>query len=191
MRSRIEPDVAEGADLVPLPDVDRRLRQGRRSALARACAAAPGLRVHDALAGWGTDGLVLAMLGCRVHMSERHPEVYAVLAARIGAWAGAKPTFQLEDARSRWGERDAFDVVYLDPMFGAHPKSAQPAKSMQMLARLADAADDDDVAALVEQARDAATTRVVVKRRASAVAVGEPDWRIRARSVRFDVYQSR
>ena len=124
-------------------------------------------------------------------MSERHPEVYAVLAARIAGWDGAKPTLRLEDARSCWGERDAFEVVYLDPMFGAHPKSAQPAKSMQVLGQLADAADDDAVAALIEQARRAATARVVVKRRASAIAVGQPDWRIRGRSVRFDVYRPR
>ena len=188
MRSRIERD-AGSTDLVALPEVERRLRQGRRSALARACAAAPGLRVHDALAGWGTDGLVLAMLGCRVHMSERNPEVYAVLAARVSAWVGSKPTCQLEDARSRWQERDAFDVVYLDPMFGTHPKSAQPTKSMQVLARLADAANDDAIAALVELARCAAATRVVVKRRAKAATVGQPDWRIQARSVRFDVYR--
>ena len=187
MRSRI--DSAAGADLVPLPEIDRRLRQGRRSALARACAAAPGLRVHDALAGWGTDGLVLAMLGCWVHMSECNPEVYAVLAARLAAWNGARPACQLEDARSRWRERNAFDVIYLDPMFGPHPKSAQSGKSMQMLARIADAADDDAVATLVDQARRAATTRVVVKRRASAAALGQPDWHIRARSVRFDVYR--
>ena len=175
---------------VSLPDLKRRLRQGRRSALGRACAAAPGLRVHDAFAGWGTDGLVLATLGCSVHMSERCAEVYAILAARLAAWPGVKPTCQREDARSRWHRRGVFDVVYLDPMFGAHPKSALPAKHMQVLAALADAPDDDGLAALIEQARCVAALRVVVKRRAVAAAIGEPDWHIRARSVRFDVYRS-
>ncbi len=176
-----------------LPDVKRRLRQGRRSALGRACAAAPGLRVHDALAGWGTDGLVLAMLGCRVHMSERSAEVYSVLSARVAAWLGvepgAEPTCQLEDARSCWRERGCFDVVYLDPMFGAHPKSALPARHMQVLAGIAHAQCDESIHALIEQARGVATARVVVKRRANASAVGQPDWHIRARSVRFDVYR--
>ena len=188
MRLSTERDVQRTGEL-PLPDIKRRLRQGRRSALGRACAAAPGLRIHDALAGWGTDGLVLATLGCRVHMSERSPEVYAVLAKRLAAWPGAKPTCQLEDARSRWHRRGAFDVVYLDPMFGMHPKSAQPAKHMQVLATLADAPDHEALAALIEQARGVAAARVVVKRRASTAVVGKPDWRIRARSVRFDVYR--
>ena len=180
-------DVPRDAE-VSLPDLKRRLRQGRRSALAKACAAAPGLRVHDALAGWGTDGLVLATLGCSVHMSERCAEVYAILVERLAAWPAAKPTCEHEDARSRWHRRGVFDVVYLDPMFGAHPKSALPAKHMQVLAELADAPDDADLAAMIEQARRVATLRVVVKRRAAASAIGTPAWRIRARSVRFDVY---
>ena len=174
---------------VSLPNLNRRLRQGRRSALGRACAAAPGLRIHDALAGWGSDGLVLATLGCRVHMSERNPEVYAVLVKRLAAWPGTKPTCQLEDARSRWCQHGVFDVVYLDPMFGTHPKSAQPAQHMQVLATLADAPNPEALTTLIEQARGVAMARVVVKRRASAAVVGKPDWCIRARSVRFDVYR--
>lgn len=188
MRSRIDRD-GERRRVPALPDVRRRLRHGRRLALAKACGAAPGLRVHDALAGWGTDGLLLAMLGCRVHMSECHAEVYAALAQRLAAWPGAHPTHQHEDARSRWRERGRFDVVYLDPMFGAHPKSAQPAKHMQVLAALAEATDDEDAAALIDAARTVAAVRVVVKRRASAPPLRPPDWRIGGRRVRFDVYR--
>lgn len=189
-------DIAALADLA-LPAIAPRLRAGPRLALARACGVGPGiatgaqphLRVHDALAGWGTDGLVLAALGCDVHMSERQPLVYQRLAKRlqvdVPASAGAV-TAALEDARERWGTNPAFEVIYLDPMFGLHPKTAQPARCMQVLAELAEPVEDLD--ALVDDARRHATGRVVVKRRRHAPTIGEPSWRIAAKSVRFDVY---
>ena len=175
-----------------LPDVRRRVRQGRRLALARACDARPGLSVHDALAGWGTDGLVLAALGCQVHLSERNAEVYRILDSRLRA---ESPRLRLdsigwehEDARDRWRAGGHFDVVYLDPMFGGHPKTALPAKQMQVLANLAGEMSRGEIVELIERARCVASSRVVVKRRARAAAIGQPDWQIRARSVRFDVY---
>lgn len=171
-------------------DFARRKRHAGRSALARACGAAPGLRLHDAMAGWGTDGLLLASLGCRVHMSERVPRVHDVLVARLAAWPDPKPTCALEDARCRWRSGAAFDVIYLDPMFGPHPKTALPAKAMQTLAALADPPDENELAQAIGEARRVATVRVVVKRRASASAVGRPDWAVRGRSVRFDVYRA-
>ena len=178
-----------------LPDIRRRLRQGRRVALARACDARPGLRVHDALAGWGTDGLVLAALGCLVHLSERNAEVHRILDCRLRAESprllGARPdsiSWEHEDARDRWRASSDFDVVYLDPMFGEHPKTALPAKHMQVLASLAGEMSAGEIVELIEAARRVASSRVVVKRRASAEALGRPDWQIRTRRVRFDVY---
>ncbi|MDE0037626.1 MAG: class I SAM-dependent methyltransferase [Gammaproteobacteria bacterium] len=185
---------AELSELV-LPDFRRRLRQGRRLALARACDARPGLRVHDALAGWGTDGLVLAALGCRVHLSERNAEVHRILDSRLRAESARLPrtrtdsiSWEHEDARDRWRAGGDFDVVYLDPMFGEHPKTALPAKQMQVLANLAGEMPVAAIVELIEQARCVACSRVVVKRRASAEALGRPDWNIRGRRVRFDVY---
>ena len=189
------------ADL-PLPAIAPRLRAGPRLALARACGVAalaadraqrasarPRLRVHDALAGWGTDGLVLAALGCTVHMSERQPRVYQRLRQRLQVEAvspAGTVTAALEDARERWREGASFDVIYLDPMFGPHPKTALPAHSMQVLAELAEPVED--LAALVEEACRHATGRVVLKRRRQAPAVCAPSWRIAAKTVRFDVY---
>lgn len=192
------------ADL-PLPAIGPRLRAGPQLALARACgvraqiaaeganaSSLPRLRVHDALAGWGTDGLVLAALGCDVHMSERQPLVYQRLAQRLKADVPASAgtvTAALEDARERWGDAPTFEVIYLDPMFGPHPKTAQPARCMQVLAELAEPVED--LGAMVAQARRHASGRVVVKRRRHAPPVGEPTWRIAAKSVRFDVYARR
>lgn len=178
-----------------LPDIRRRVRQGRRLALARACDARPGLRVHDALAGWGTDGLVLAALGCRVHLSESNAEVHRILDSRLRIESDrlslARPgaiTWEHEDARDRWRAGGVFDVVYLDPMFGEHPKTALPAKQMQVLANLVGEMSLAEIVELIEEARRVASLRVVVKRRARAEAIAGPDWQIRARSVRFDVY---
>lgn len=195
---------------IEFPEIGRRLRQGRRLALARACDARPGLRVHDALAGWGTDALVLAALGCRVHCSERHPDVYAILDERLRAESSrlesdrlgsprptAGPNAQSrgsigwaeEDARDRWRERGDFDVVYLDPMFGEHPKAALPGRPMQVLAKVVGEVARGEIVELIDRARRVASFRVVVKRRASAESLVAPDWQIRARSVRFDVYR--
>ncbi|MCE2424045.1 MAG: class I SAM-dependent methyltransferase [Pseudomonadales bacterium] len=172
-----------------LPSLERRLRQGRRLPLARACGAGPGVHVHDALAGWGTDGLVLAMLGCVVHMSERQPSIHRILARRLERYDGETTVAcHLEDARDRWREGGSFDVIYLDPMFGEHPKTALPAKHMQVLAELADTFDDDEVTRLIDQARAAASSRVVVKRRASAAPLGRTAWSVAGRTVRYDVY---
>lgn len=184
--------------MIPMrfPDIGRRVRQGRRLALARACDARPGLRVHDALAGWGTDGLVLAALGCRVHFSERNPDVHEVLDSRLRAESGRSfskrrdsMSWAHEDARDRWRDGGDFGVVYLDPMFGEHPKTAMPAKPMQVLAELVGEMSNREIVELIEEARCVASSRVVVKRRTSAQALGRPDWHIRGRSVRFDVYR--
>ena len=177
-------------DGLRLPDVRQRLRSGRRSHLARACGATLGLHVHDALAGWGTDGLVLAALGCVVHMSECAAAVFAVLDARVKEtrWRN-RVTYALEDARLHWEGPQRHHVVYLDPMFGDHPKGAASAQAMQRLAALAHPLDDGEIAELIALAKGAATSRVVVKRRGSAPTIGEPDWSIRGSSVRFDIYR--
>lgn len=194
----VTPPAPATLDDLHLPDIRRRLRQGHRSTLARACGAAPGVRVHDAFAGWGTDGLVLAALGCTVHMSELSPQVFRLLRRRLSQESPGQPedagrqrrggriTSALEDARTRWRQPGAFDVVYLDPMFPAHPKTALPGKHMQLLASLAAPVENLD-AALDAALRVGA--RVVVKRRAGAKALRPPDWQARGSSVRFDVYR--
>lgn len=122
-------------------------------------------------------------------MSEHSAAVYALLTARLAAqaFADSAPTHALEDARTRWHQRTEFDVIYLDPMFGRHPKTAQPAKHMQVLAEIAD--EVADIATWINDARGVAAARVVVKRRASAKPIFSPDWCIVGRSVRFDVYR--
>ena len=191
------PGASSGARLAELEiaALRRRLKTAARSGLAKACGAVRGLRVHDAMAGWGTDGLLLAGLGCIVHMSECEPALYQTLRVRIAALAARRVklgpvTAACEDAQHRWSV-ERFDVIYLDPMFAAHPKSAAPAKRMRALAAMARPTAVAALDALLADAMRAAKDRVVLKRRVGAPVLGEPGWSIRGASVRFDVYPRR
>ena len=61
---------------------------------------------------------------------------------------------------------------------------------MQYLAELL-GQDDEFEEDLLEVALAHATSRVVLKRRLKARLIGKPDWQIRGRSVRYDVYRGR
>lgn len=179
---------------LPLEDIERRVGGGRTQALAKACGSRPGLRVLDALAGWGTDGLTLAGLGCAVTMVEAQPMVCAMLADRVNrsTIAGTGPVDVIcgEAAAILEDSQADFDVIYIDPMFPPHPKTAKPSYRMQVLAELGLSTDVENV---VRAALRRATERVVVKIRASQkpeLGLGEPSWQIRSKSVRFDVYRT-
>ena len=167
---------------------DRR-RRSRNSALARACSAGRGLRVLDATAGWGTDGFALAGLGCHVRMLETHPQVFAMLDDRLRR-SGMRASTEWTDARERMRGADAerYDIVYLDPMFPPRNKTALPARPLQVLREIV-GGEAPDVAELLALARGCARSRVVMKQRAHGPQVGDPDWRVTGRTVRFDVYR--
>jgi len=175
-------------------DLRRRLRQGKRLLLARACAAGPGVSVLDATAGFGLDGLTLSALGCSVTLCERHPMVYALLedgALRLGSGALARGDIKLlqADARDVLHGPDCYDVVYLDPIFPPRGKSALPNKRARYLAELV-GREQESVTELVAQARRRARRRVVVKRRRLDPELGSPTFALHGRAVRFDVYQA-
>ena len=175
-----------------IDDLQRRLRQGRKLALAKACGVRPGLRVLDGMAGLGLDGMTLATLGCDVLMVERNRLLAELLAdavahipARIEVVGAAAHRFA--DVRDVLAEAPRFDAIYLDPMFPARDKHALPRKSAQVLSDLIGAADDD--LPTIVAASIALAGRVVVKRRRHDAAIDRPDWQILGRSVRFDVYR--
>jgi 16S rRNA (guanine1516-N2)-methyltransferase len=171
--------------------------------LGRACGIRQGqqLNVLDATAGLGLDGLALADRGARVLLVERNRALWAMLAnliQRVGFAAGALPDsagpqvlLQLGDSRRVLTAETGFrvDVVYLDPMFPARTKSALPGKRMQYLAELLRDEEPFDPG-LIDLARRRAISRVVVKRRLKDDAVVAPDWQIRGRAVRYDVYRA-
>ena len=163
--------------------------RSRKSALARACDAGTGLRVLDATAGWGTDGLALARIGCQVRMLETNPLVFAMLDDRLRR-SGVRAATEWADARSRMRSPDGerYDVVYLDPMFPPRNKTALPARPLQVLREVV-GDEVPDASELLALARRCALSRVVMKQRAHGPAVGQPDWRVGGRTVRFDVYR--
>ncbi len=136
--------------------------------------------VLDATAGLGRDAFVLASLGCRVQMVERHPVVAALLEDglqrakqddEIGAWVSERISLlhaSSHDALQQLASDPNFtspDVVYLDPMY-PHPENKKKPpwskKEMRVFQSLVGA--DNDADALLEPALQLAQKRVVVKR---------------------------
>lgn len=178
----------------------RRFGGGRGEAVARAV----GLKgselpdVVDATAGLGRDAFVLAALGCRVKMLERHPVVAALLDdglqrgyqdAEIGLWLRERLT--LVHATSLTVLADLAprpEVVYLDPMYPHKQKSALVKKEMRVFQSLV--GRDDDADGLLAPARRLATKRIVVKRPDYAPPLGNVPAHaaILTKSHRFDIY---
>ncbi len=152
----------------------RRFGGGRGEAVAKAVGIKSGYLpdVVDATAGLGRDAYVLASVGCRVRMVERHPVVAALLDdglrrgyedAEIGPWL--RERLQLIHASSLSALAEITprpEVVYLDPMFPHRQKSALVKKEMRVFQSLVGA--DEDADGLLEPARRLATRRIVVKR---------------------------
>lgn len=182
----------------------QRRRGGQNELLGRAVGV--GRREHlavlDATAGLGRDSYVLADLGCRVVLCERHPVVAALLesglrqaAASDDAWLAAtaqRMTLLAADARTLPGaELGGIQVIYLDPMFPQRGKSAAVKKEMAAFQRLlGEAGDERDSEALLRWALAQAVARVVVKRPLKAAPLGglKPSHAIRGKAVRFDVH---
>jgi 16S rRNA (guanine1516-N2)-methyltransferase len=168
--------------------------------LVRAVGGKPGDRpcVVDATGGFGRDALLLASVGCEVHLIERNPVVGALLAdglCRLAAHDGAVArllTLTRGEAAAvlqTLSKSGAIpDVVYLDPMFPATGNSAAAKKEQQLLRDLAVELPQEE--ALFAAAWACAAKRVVVKRPrlGPAIAGQAPSFSLRGGSARFDVY---
>ncbi|ADU71052.1 16S rRNA (guanine(1516)-N(2))-methyltransferase RsmJ [Pantoea sp. At-9b] len=178
----------------------RRFGGGRGEAVAKAV----GIKgdylpdVVDATAGLGRDAFVLAALGCRVRMLERHPVVAALLEdglrrgyddPEIGGWLRERLTLLHVVSQQALSEiTPAPDVVYLDPMYPHRQKSAMVKKEMRVFQSLVGA--DEDADALLEPARRLAKKRIVVKRPdyAPPLAGVATQSAVVTKSHRFDIY---
>ncbi len=175
-----------------LEDLDRRAAVATE--LARACGLVrrsrpeTQARVLDAMAGWGMDGMLMARLGCAVVMVERHPLLHALLQDFVRRAGLANAQVQLGDGFDWLQGPQRYDVVYLDPMFPERRKRSLPAKRMQYLADLG-VADHRPLESWLQAARVVATERVVLKRRLHDTVIHRPDWQIRGRAIRYDVYR--
>ena len=178
----------------------RKFGGGRGEAVAKAVGIKGGYLpdVVDATAGLGRDAFVLAALGCRVRMLERHPVVAALLEdglqrgyadSEIGGWL--RERLMLLHVASQQALSDitpAPDVVYLDPMYPHRQKSAMVKKEMRVFQSLVGA--DEDADALLEPARRLAKKRIVVKRPdyAPPLAGVVTQSAVVTKSHRFDIY---
>lgn len=157
--------------------------------------------VLDATAGLGRDAFVLASLGCKVLMLEKHPVIAAMLRDGMQRASCNETTVMVVNRMNlcvvdAWNWLKNFDklnyeqpeVVYLDPMFPARNKSAKVKKDMQVLHQLF--ANSKDSSDLLEIALTVASKRVVVKRPAKAEPLQgkQPNFVIMGKSNRFDVY---
>jgi len=157
----------------------------------------PG-KVLDATAGLGCDAFVMAAHGYRVTLLERMPAVAWLLwdglrrALCVPRVAPVVQRMQLHwDDAQRWMmgcDDQAYQAVYLDPMFPAAKKKAQVKKEMQMFRMMVGA--DDDSSVIFNAARRLATHKIVVKRArlAPCLADYQPLYSLTGKSSRFDIY---
>lgn len=163
-------------------------------------------RVLDATAGLANDAYVIAQLGCDVTLLERLPVMAAliedglkrakndekvtettqrmhVIHADAVQWMHERLNNQRTEQPSQ-----AFEVVYLDPMYPHTNKTAAAKKGMQLLQHLAGADTDSD--ALLAAALKTAIQRVVVKRPkgAPSLAGPAPHAAIKSPNTRYDIY---
>lgn len=178
--------------------IKRRISDGGRQPLTRAVGLRKGrpLRVLDVTAGLGRDAYTLAALGAQVTLIERHSLIFQLLHDEQMRVFASQPQ---EGPASRiqiiHGDSNAelpiigtlFDVIYLDPMYPEHIKSALPSKEMQVLRELT--GGDVDSQRLLGAALNTGK-RVVVKRSCRSAWLGpsRPSTEIRGTQVRFDVY---
>ena len=178
----------------------RQFGGGAGQMIARAVGIQGAVRPHvlDATAGLGRDAFVLACLGCRVDMIERHPVVAALLADGLERarqdidTAPVVANMQLRQGNAiellqNW-QGEIPQVIYLDPMFPQRSKSAQVKKEMRLFQPLV--GGDDDAPALLAAALELASHRVVVKRPRIAPALEgmKPGYSLQGKSSRFDIY---
>lgn len=175
---------------------------GLQQLIARACGIKQNYqpKIIDATAGLGRDAFVLACLGCCVLMIERSPVIAALLRdglVRLHADAKLARQINLKLVQgdsytyiSQLPVSERPDVIYLDPMYLAHPKSALVKQEMRILGDLVSAKQNS--LELLNCSRAIAKRRVVVKRAKwlAPLTQSPPDIGYRGRSTRFDVYLS-
>lgn len=152
--------------------------------------------IVDATAGLGQDAFLLAALGHRIALFEKHPDIHALLEDSIQR-AQLQPDLRDIMSRITLYPGDACqsllelnfqpEYVYLDPMFPEKKKSALSKQSMEILKQICDLSEQPE---LLTVARQIALKRVVVKRPIHAPPLGNQtaSFSHRYQSCRFDVY---
>lgn len=174
---------------------------GSKEPIAKAVGLKRGtaIRILDGTAGWGSDAMLLAVLGAHVTALERSPIVLALLQDGLVRAQAVYPRVDIKaiqaDTLMYLDDLQTIpDVIYLDPMFPEREDSALVKKPMQLLQTLLGEAEDRDGDAeeLVEKALGwlkKGVKRVVDKRPIKAKPLlRAPHHHIEAGIIRFDVY---
>jgi len=181
----------------------RKFGGGSGQMIAKAVGIRGGVRpkVLDVTAGLGRDAFVLATLGCEVTLLERSPIIHALLEDGLQRAADDPEVADIVERMTLlpgdsidWlalAEPESQQVLYLDPMFPHNDKSAQVKKEMSLFQAVV--GEDNDDAALLEQAWPVAEFRVVVKRPRKAPAIeGQGfSYQLLGKSTRYDIYTRR
>jgi 16S rRNA (guanine1516-N2)-methyltransferase len=147
--------------------------------------------IIDATAGWGQDAFLMWLMGYDVIAVERSVVIGALLMDGVFRFRQYEdlpeyPRVVIADSID-FLKRNSADCVYLDPMFPAKRKwSALAKRPLRVLRELV--GDDDDRAALFDQAWQAASRRVVVKRPNYAKPWRTPDQTFVGKLMSYDLY---
>lgn len=170
---------------------------GKKQMLPKACGLHLGYQnIIDMTAGLGEDSFVLAHLGCTLTLIERNKTVFNALSIALDI---AKKTPETYEAANRitllhgnsieiLPTLEDSDVIFCDPMFPERQKSALVKQAMRDLKNTV--GDDPDSDILLAAALTHNTKRVVVKRPKLAGFLNkqEPNFQVKGKSGRFDVY---
>ena len=170
--------------------------------IAKALSLSPKFQpaILDMTAGLGRDAFVLASLGARVTLFERHPIVAFLLENGLQRSLESSSPASLVcqrlnlisgDSAEKLSSSDRYDMVYLDPMFPSRAKSAAVKKDMAAFHELV--GQDLDADKLLGIALEHAEYRVVVKRPKNAPFLADkaPSVSHKGKAGRFDIYSKR
>lgn len=155
--------------------------------------------VLDLTAGLGRDAFVLASMGCQVTLLERSEVIWALLANALERACQDEDIIDIVKNMSlvntdsllylaNMQAENAPAVIYLDPMYPHRDKSALVKKEMRIFRDLV--GDDQDSNLLLNQARQHALKRIVVKRpKGAGFLDGEkPHSQVNSKNTRYDIY---
>ena len=174
---------------------------GRKQPLAKAVGMKKSHNpsVFDLTAGLGRDAFVLVSLGCNVRMHERSKIISALLADALQRLSS---NVELREIAQRFDlisgdsltllqdltKNDFPEVIYMDPMYPEHGKSALVKKEMRIFRELV--GSDEDSVELLLLAQQRCTKRVAVKRPKGSEPLGgiKPNTSIISPNTRYDIY---
>ncbi len=182
-----------------------RRKYGGVEMLARACGIKKNqepLTIIDATAGYGKDGFVLACLGAKVMLIERHPVMAALLEDALKRFYEDPLLSQHIHLSLHFDDSIHFlthelekllpqlpDVIYWDPMHPERQKSAQVKKDMALLQQWVNAETNPE--ALVNFSLPYAKKRVVLKwpQKAPSLINLKPNFIYEGKTIRFEVFK--